>query len=58
VVSVAAPLIGRDDTVVGGISAAHERTMVDHGRTIRIAARVVDAAKQTSERLSALRWGA
>jgi IclR family acetate operon transcriptional repressor len=58
VVSVAAPLIGRDETVVGGISAAHERTMVDHGRTIRIAAHVVDAAKQTSERLSALRWGA
>jgi IclR family acetate operon transcriptional repressor len=58
VVSVAAPLIGRDGTVVGGMSAAHERTMVDRARTIRIASSVVDAAKQTSQRLSALRCGA
>lgn len=56
VVSVAAPLLGRDRMVIGGLSAAHERSVVDHVGTVRIAAAVVEAAKQASERLSALGW--
>jgi IclR family acetate operon transcriptional repressor len=55
-VSVAAPVLGRDGRVVGGISAAHERAVVDPARTIRIAASVVEAARQTSERMSTLNW--
>ncbi|MBM4363659.1 MAG: hypothetical protein FJ104_13335, partial [Deltaproteobacteria bacterium] len=56
VVSVAAPVFGRDGVAVGGISTAHEWTVVDHARTIQIASAVVDAAKQTSERLRTLNW--
>lgn len=58
VVSVAAPLLGRDGAVIGGLSAAHERSVLEHVGTVRIAAAVVEAARQTSERLSTLSWRA
>jgi DNA-binding IclR family transcriptional regulator len=56
VVSFAAPLVDPAGAVVGGISVAHARSMVDARRSARFGAAVRAAAAEASERLQALRW--
>jgi IclR family acetate operon transcriptional repressor len=56
VMSVAAPLFGPENAVVGGLSVAQARNLMDARRVSRVGEAVIRAANMTSERLLSFVW--